>query len=693
LNILPWDESARLHALNSYAILDTAPEAVYDEVTRMVALMFDAPMSAVTLVDEARQWFKSQVGLGVSETPIATSFCKIGILQGGSLTVPDTLHDAQFACNPLVTGQPGIRFYAGEALATSDGYPIGMLCVLDDKPRPQGITEQQRLMLKTLAGLVMGQMELRRTLHRQQLAEAALRTERAEIVRLNTVLHNTVLVRTGERDQIWQATRDLMVLIDRDGRFVRANPAWDRLFGATGYDGALFRDVIHADDQQGYADHFQQLANDVGSAAFEARVRTPAGDYMVMHWQLAPLGDGYFASGRDLTAQRAMEEQLRQSQKMEAIGQLTGGIAHDFNNLLQGISGALEVMGLHVAGGRYDGLARFINTAQGATGRAGALTHRLLAFSRRHPLSSGPADVNPLIVSMEELLRRTLGEQVTLAVDLADGVWPVAADGNQLENAILNLCINARDAMPAGGRLTVQTRNACFLDEQRAGVQGLLPGEYVYITVVDTGSGMSAETLSRAFEPFYTTKAIGQGTGLGLSMVYGFSQQSRGNVTISSQPGYGTRVGLYLPRHADDAQAGLVGAAATAATGGPRHGMILVVEDDTLVRTIVVEHLAELGYTVLQADDGAAGLALVQSGLPIDVLLTDIGLPGMTGRALAQAARAASASLKLLYMTGYDASAPQADASTLDGEAVLIKPFALTALAQRIGQLLDRNGG
>jgi PAS domain S-box-containing protein len=683
-----WDEADRLRALNSYAVLDTEPEAVYDEVTKLVAQLFDAPMSAVTLVDEARQWFKSQVGLGVSETPIDTSFCKIGLLQGGSLTVPDTLVDAQFACNPLVTGQPGIRFYAGESLETSDGFPIGMLCVLDDKPRPEGITGQQRLMLKTLAGLVMGQLELRRTIYRNEAAEAALLAERLEVERLNAILENTVTTRTEERDQIWEVSHDLMVVFDRAGRIERVNPACAALTGTQPCEGRLFSALLHADDRALFDAQLARLGEGAARADFEARAGTPDG--AVIQWQLAPLPQGFFASGRDLSRQRMMEEQLRQAQKMEAIGQLTGGIAHDFNNLLQGISGALEIMDLRLGRGRHEGLERYISTARRGTERAGALTHRLLSFSRRQPVDTRPIDVVALVRSMEELLRRTLGERIAITLDVDDTTWAVAADGNQFENALLNLCINGRDAMPDGGRLTLRAGNVFFEDESHAGAHGLLPGAYVHVAVTDTGTGMSAETLSRAFEPFYTTKAMGQGTGLGLSMVYGFTQQSKGHVHIASRRDYGTTVGIYLPRYASPRDAETADAAAARRDAPLKSAVILVVEDDEAVRQIVVEHLNESGYTVLQAQDGAAGLAVIASGMDIDLLLTDIGLPGMTGRELAQAARIARPDLKLVYMTGYDANVPQAFPHLQEDAEVIIKPFALADLVGKVSTLIGR---
>ncbi|MBC9179714.1 PAS domain S-box protein [Pseudoroseomonas ludipueritiae] len=387
-------------------------------------------------------------------------------------------------------------------------------------------------------------------------------------------------------------------------------------------------------------------------------------------------------------ALRKSEEQLRQSQKMEAVGQLTGGIAHDFNNLLAGISGNLELLAARTAQGRYREVERYANAAQGAARRAAALTHRLLAFSRRQTLDPRPTDANRLVAGMEELVRRTVGPAITLEVVQAGGLWPTLVDPHQLENALLNLCINARDAMPGGGQLTIETANR-WLDNRTAQEQDLPPGQYISLCVSDTGTGMTPEVVAKAFDPFFTTKPLGQGTGLGLSMVYGFARQSGGQVRIYSEPGDGTTVCLYLPRHLGEAEPPEPAPAVPEAPPARQGETVLVVDDEPTVRMLVTEVLEELGYAALEAADGPAGLRLLQSGARIDLLVTDVGLPGgMNGRQMVDAAREARPDLKVLFITGYAENAVVGNGRLEPGMHVMTKPFALEALAARITELI-----
>lgn len=381
------------------------------------------------------------------------------------------------------------------------------------------------------------------------------------------------------------------------------------------------------------------------------------------------------------------EEQLRQSQKMEAVGQLTGGIAHDFNNLLGGIVGSLDLMQNRLAQGRTAELPRYIDAAMTSAQRAAALTHRLLAFSRRQPLDPKPIDANKLVAGMEDLLRRTLGPPITLEILLAGGLWRTLCDRVQLESAILNLCINARDAMPDGGKLTVETGNAAF-DAHAAEQLGIDPGEYVEIRVTDTGAGMPGEVVERAFDPFFTTKPTGQGTGLGLSMVYGFARQSEGHACIRSEPGRGTTVRIYLPRHLgstpEDASAAYGPEDFQLSSGGTA----LVVEDEAVVRTLIVELLQEMGFRTLAAVDGPSGLELLQSGKVIDLLVTDIGLPGINGRQLAEHARESRPAVKVLFVTGYAMNAALPPGILERGMALITKPFTVNGFTNKVHEVI-----
>ena len=390
------------------------------------------------------------------------------------------------------------------------------------------------------------------------------------------------------------------------------------------------------------------------------------------------------------------EAALRQSQKMEAVGQLTGGIAHDFNNLLGAISGSLEL--LKRQAGKESPSLRYIEMGQTATRRAAALTHRLLAFSRRQTLEPKVLQVNPLIGGFEELIRRSIGPQISLEVVPGAGVWPVLADPGQLENALLNLCINARDAMPDGGRLVVETANRS-VDGRAAGDEEIRPGEYVCISVTDDGTGMPPEVMARAFDPFFTTKPIGLGTGLGLSMVYGFARQSGGQARIQSKTGVGTTVSILLPRYQGDAAAEREAAAHQApAAGGAEAGTgpgagagetILVVDDEASVRSLMAEMLVEMGYRVLQAPDGPHAIELLQQGASVAMLVTDVGLPGgMNGRQVADAARTLLPGLKVLFVTGYAETAVLSHGHLPPGMQVLTKPFELQVFGQRVQALM-----
>jgi PAS domain S-box-containing protein len=408
---------------------------------------------------------------------------------------------------------------------------------------------------------------------------------------------------------------------------------------------------------------------------------------------------GFAKITRDLTERREAQlelersrEQLFQAQKMEAIGQLTGGFAHDLNNLLTGISGSLELLHIRTAQGRIGDLERYIAAAQSATSRAAALTHRLLAFARRQTLDPKPTDANRLVSGMEELVQRTVGPEIKVETALAGGLWPTLCDPNQLENAILNLCINGRDAMPDGGRLTIETANT-WLDERGARERGMDPGQYVAVSVTDTGTGMPPDVVARAFDPFFTTKPIGQGTGLGLSMVHGFANQSGGQVRIYSEVGVGTSVRIYLPRHSGEASDNTEPLSAAEPAQARAGETVLIVDDEASIRMLIMEALEEVGYSVIEAGDGGSGLKVLQSDVRIDLLITDVGLPGgINGRQVADAARLKRPDLKVLFITGYAENAAIGNGQLEPGMHVLSKPFAIAALTARIKSILA-NGG
>ncbi len=384
------------------------------------------------------------------------------------------------------------------------------------------------------------------------------------------------------------------------------------------------------------------------------------------------------------------EESLRQSQKMEAVGQLTGGIAHDFNNLLTGIIGSLDMMQRKLARGQQIDVNAYVSAAMTAANRAAALTHRLLAFSRRQALDPRPVHANRLIRGMEELLRRTLGEAIALELVEKPDLWLTRCDQNQLESALLNLSINARDAMPRGGKLIIQTSNEHLDDAHEAKLRDVVQGDYICISVCDSGVGMSPEVMSRAFDPFFTTKPIGQGTGLGLSMIYGFTRQSGGYAKIQSEVGKGTTVKLCLPRyHGDHESSQEPDPTPVTLQPARREEVVLVVEDEQVVRDLVVDLLTEMGYRSLQAVDGPSGLSIALSDVRIDLLISDVGLPGFNGRQLADAACAHRPDLKVLFITGYAHDAAVSNDLLGPGMQMITKPFALETLAERIRDMIE----
>jgi PAS domain S-box-containing protein len=508
-------------------------------------------------------------------------------------------------------------------------------------------------------------------------------------------------------DRVWLNSRDLMLVVGGDGVLRAVSPSWTQILGHAAEEvvGRHVLEFVHPDDVAASAQGLADAARRRDLTSFENRLVSKLGESRWLSWNATMEAgaresgreDGLiYAYGRDITesraqaeALRAVEAALRQSQKMEAVGQLTGGLAHDFNNLLTGISGSLELLQSRLAQGRHGDLDRYAAAAQGAARRAASLTHRLLAFSRQQTLDAKATNVNRLVSGMEELIRRTMGPPIQVEVAQAAGLWTTLLDPHQLENALLNLCINARDAMPEGGHLTIETANV-WLDDRAARERDLPPGQYISLCVTDTGTGMTPDVVSRAIDPFFTTKPLGQGTGLGLSMVYGFVRQSGGQLRIYSELGSGTTMCLYLPRYHGEAEivdeAGEAAAAHDAAAGET----VLVVDDEPTVRMLVTEVLQDLGYVAIEAPDAAIGLSILQSPARIDLLVSDVGLPGgMNGRQMADAARATRPDLKVLFITGYAENAVIGNGQLGPGMHVLTKPFPMETLASRLRSLLE----
>lgn len=502
------------------------------------------------------------------------------------------------------------------------------------------------------------------------------------------------------------------------------------LDSALGHHGISLEQVVetvHPDDKVGLAKAIEEAIENAGPYMYQYRVRRSDGAY---YWVEANGRVERGASGLpqrfpgvliDITSRRNVEaerdrvtselrdlnmtleqrvvertsalvtvqETLRQSQKMEAVGQLTGGLAHDFNNLLAGITGALQLMEIRMKQGRFNDFERYIAMAQGSSKRAASLTHRLLAFSRQQTLTPKPTNVNRLVADMHELIQRTVGPSILVEVVAVSEAWTALVDGSQLENALLNLCINARDAMPDGGRITIETSNK-WIDEHAGRAQSMEQGEYLALCVTDTGSGMSKEVIARAFDPFFTTKPIGQGTGLGLSMAYGFAQQSGGQVHIDSEVDKGTTLCIFLPRHHGDSVEEDKSSAVATLNRSEHVATVLIVDDEPTVRALLVDILEDMGYAWIEAEDSARGLKILQSDARIDLLVSDIGLPGgMNGHQMAEAGCVSRPDLKVLFITGYAENAVLSNGHLAPGMALLTKPFSIELIAERIRSMID----
>jgi PAS domain S-box-containing protein len=529
----------------------------------------------------------------------------------------------------------------------------------------------------------------------------ARRQAEEDLRALATSLERQVEERTAELDRSWANSNDLQVVVAADGIFRSVSPASAAILGYQPGEmvGRNLMDFVWPEDVGPTQGALVDAATQTSLTNFENRYRHCDGSARWLSWNTTREGELIYGYGRDITEtklqQQALisaEDQLRQAQKMEAVGQLTGGLAHDFNNLLAAITGSLEMLDIRISQGRAADYERYLVAAKSSAKRAAALTHRLLAFSRRQTLDPKPVGVNRLVGGLEDLIRRTVGPGIAVEFVGAAGLWTTYVDAGQLENSLLNLCINARDAMPGGGRLTVETANR-WIDAWAAREHDLISGQYVSLCVSDTGTGMPSDVIARAFDPFFTTKPMGQGTGLGLSMVYGFAKQSGGQVRIYSELGKGSTVCIYLPRHLGE---GDIAEAIPEPERQSHHDSsgkkILVVDDEAIVRMLIVDVLTELGYEALEAIDGASALKVIDTEIKLDLLITDVGLPGgMNGRQVADAARDRQPDLKIMFVTGYAENAVVGNGHLDAGMHVLTKPFPIEELGRRIKEVLAQD--
>lgn len=507
-------------------------------------------------------------------------------------------------------------------------------------------------------------------------------------------LEKQVADRTADRNRLWMRSDALLMVARFDGGVAAVNPAWTSVLGwseaeTVGRNALAF---VHPEDIPLMQKELKALEHGAVRRSGTLRYRHRDGSVRWITWTAVP-GEGFIqAVGRDVTEERVQsdalrhaEDQLRQSQKMEALGQLTGGIAHDLNNMLQGIVLPLQLIRQRVAQQRYDEVGRYVDAGLASAKRAASLTQRLLAFSRRQPLDSRAMGLQAALHGLESLLKSTCGENIALQLDLPADVWNIETDAHQFDSAIINLTINARDAMPDGGQLRIAARNITLAEPLPQ--HGLEPGEYVHLSVTDTGTGMPQSVIQRAFDPFFTTKPIGQGTGLGLSMIYGYMRQTGGAVVLESQEGQGTVIGLYFRRAGEvaDFEESLP---LSDATGAKRRDSVLVVEDDETVRALAVELLKDMGFQVMQASTGNEAMALLSGALHFDLLVSDVGLPGPNGRQVADYAREKLPDIRVILMTGYAEQAAMNPRFLSPGMELLVKPFEAQALISKVQALV-----
>jgi signal transduction histidine kinase len=675
-----------------------AVSTLLDVVCRMTGMGF----AAVARVTEDR-WICCQVKDSISfglrpgdELKVETTICHEVRRAHKAVFIDHVDQDDAYRLH-ATPALYGFQSYVSVPITLKDGSFFGTLCAID--PNPHTVSKPETVaMFEVFANVI--------AFH---LNSAARMEASVAVQRSNEALELRVEERTAERDilfDIVQATDVLIMACEVDFTILALNRAmaadFERVYGVRPEVGDNLLSIlarqpehqaqVRAAWSRGLAGEETTFIEDYGDPNrarpyYEVKFRplkNARGERIGCYQFVTDVTERL----REQARLAAAEEALRQAQKMEAVGQLTGGIAHDFNNLLAGITGSLELLGSRVAQGRIDAIPRYLDAAQGAAKRAASLTQRLLAFSRRQTLDPKPTDANRLIAGMEDLLGRSIGPNVRLEVVGSAGLWLTLIDSSQLENALLNLCINARDAMPDGGRITIETANK-WLDDTAAKQRELPPGQYVSLCVTDTGAGMSPEVAARAFEPFFTTKPIGQGMGLGLSMIYGFVRQSGGQVRIYSEAGQGTTMCLYLPRFIGEAQAHVDAQSMHAFDAGDGE-TVLVVDDEPTVRMLITDVLEDAGYRVLEASDGPQGLQLLQGRRRIDLLVTDVGLPGgMNGRQMADAGRAVRPYLKVLFITGYAENAVVANGHLEPGMQIMTKPFAVKMLGNKIREMID----
>lgn len=671
---LPQNDAERVGALRALDILDSEPEAAFNEIALLASSICQAPIALVSFVDQNRQWFKARINMNDSEMPRDMAFCSHAILGDDVMIVRDATKDPRFATNPLVTGDPLIRSYAGAPLIDQDGFKLGTICAIHTKT-PIELSDSQIGQLRHLGKITSAILVARQ--HSQiRVREQKKKTEWLELSsQVAKIGYWTIDV--ASREIFWS---------DEQYRIYGSSPA----HYVPEFESGI--NFYHPDDRDYIRSCINKAIATQSPCELEARMVRADGEVRIIHGKMICRFDDHgdvvelFGISQDVTELKQAQEAAQRSQKMEAIGQLTGGIAHDFNNLLAVMMGNIELL---EEDPDHPKRHEFIHSALRSAHRGAQLTHQLLAFGRRTLLKPTVLNLNDILREMDGLLRRTIPETIEIHISLADGLEDVLVDPGQIENALLNLTINARDSMAGGGKLSIETANIHLEKEHTLSRdESLEPGHYAMIAITDTGVGIPANVLPKVFDPFFTTKKTGEGSGLGLSMVHGFVKQSGGTVRIYSEVGIGTTVILYF-KASEFSKAAEDDTITETPLDTGRNERILVVEDEDDVREIIVMQLQSLGYDVTEARDGAMATDILRHKGAFDLLLTDIVMPDdLQGPDVAREARAMDPELKVIFMSGYPNEAA-IDGKGLRSEDIqLMKPVSRSHLARTIHNVL-----
>ena len=684
---LPPDEAKRLAALRSYAVLDTPAEEAFDDFVLLAKQLCGVPIAAVSLVDEGRQWFKAKVGIGVDGTSRERSFCAHAILQAGEvMEVRDAAQDARFADNVWVTAEPRVRFYAGAPLVSPEGFALGTICVLDDRPRE--LTPEQRAALAALGRRVVSELELRRQRHAlassQREVEQRLTEAGSSRRALLSVLEDEKFTgrKLREREELFrqvvETIREVFWMTDAGrNRVLYISPSYEGVWGRTcaSLYGApqSWLESVHAEDRQHVA---EAVATKQVAGTFDEvyRVVRPDGSIRWVHDKAFPVIEAgavirLVGLAEDITERKELEERFLRAQRLEAVGTLAGGVAHDLNNILTPILMVTSLLKPKLA----DPSDVALLTLMAAGAKRGAnIIRQLLTFSRGVVGKRGPVQLQALFTEMLAIMRETFPRELVLVENLPGDIWAVDGDTTQLHQVLMNLCVNARDAMPGGGTLTLSAANKALGDADLVGHPQSRAGNFVRLTVADTGHGIPRGSLSRIFEPFFTTKEIGQGTGLGLSTVLGIVNSYGGFVTVDTAAGRGSAFHVFLPAAAFETDPEVD------ERGSPARGnqeLILIVDDESAIREALRLTLEAANYRVLSAGDGESALAAVRANRgAVRLVVTDIMMPKMNGLSLIEGLRAWAPAIRVVVSTGLHDDRQRAALLTLGVTSIVPKP-------------------